>query len=137
MNSCTPHRVSDNDGTTANSDALREQSVRWTWRLCLRWSIVLSIAALGVAIIAVLGFFLLIAIPVAYVFDVPLARYAFHIPFLIVPAVWTVGMVRCYRQIPSVSLMLALFISGIAFYAGMPAILFVIVIISVGGWNVR
>ena len=112
------------------------QQVTWTWWLWLRWSVLLGILALALAIVGAVGFFLF-GMLVVVVVGVPLGSFAFSIPFLVFPIVWMLGMVSCYRRHPSGSLMVALGMSGAALYLAMPVILFMATIGAVGGWNVR
>lgn len=112
------------------------QQVTWTWWLWARWSVLLGILALALAIVGGVGFFLFSMLVVLLV-NVPLGGFAFLVPFLVFPIVWTLGMVLCYRRHPSGSLMVALGMSGAALYLAMPVILFMATIMAVGGWNVR
>ncbi len=126
--------VSNPHGSPARDADLGARTSRWTWWLYLRWSLLLAAASLGMAIAAAVGFVFLVVVPMAYLFEVRLVRYAFQVPMLVVPVVWTLGMVRCYRRQPSATLMLALAATGVVLYVVMPIAMLWIVLSAGGGW---
>lgn len=119
------------------SSDIHDSSREWSWSLFARWSLSLCLITLLSSILAGVGFFYLIVVPIGYFFDVSLARLAFLLPCLVAPGVWGLGMIRFHRRYPSKRLIISLGVVGIMLYASMPVILYVVVLLSSGGWSIR
>ncbi len=83
------------------------------------------------------GFFVVVAIPLAVTLDVATGMLGFWVPFLAFPIIWVLGMIRCYRRHPSLKLMTALTLAGVLAFAILPIAVFLVVFVASGGWSVK
>lgn len=82
-------------------------------------------------------FFVVIAIPVAVTLDVAMGAFAFWIPFFVIPVIWVMGMIRCYRRHPSMKLMAALAAAGMLVYTLVPIAIIFVVLATIGDWSAK
>jgi hypothetical protein len=109
----------------------------WSWWLFIRWALLIcAVAMIGSGLVAV-GFFVVVAIPLAVTLDVAIGAFAFRIPFLAFPVIWVLGMIRCYRRHPSSKLMAALALAGALVFTLLPIAIFFVVLAASGGWSVK
>lgn len=108
-----------------------------SWWLFIRWAMLICAVTMIGSVLVAVGFFVVVAIPLAVTLDVAIGAFAFRIPFLAFPVIWVLGMIRCYRRHPSLKLMAALAAAGTLVFTLLPIAIFFVVLAGSGGWSVK
>lgn len=113
------------------ADSARQEA-NWLVRVVSMWSLgllITSVIGSVVVIVALLMINLLLPRPV-------LTRIAFSTPPFVLMLVWIFGTIKAYRKYQSKKVAGFIAIVGMFFFFLFPILMFLIVILIVGGWNV-
>lgn len=99
-------------------------SQRPRWSLVVGWCLgLIGMTILGI-VIAFFGAFLL-----SYLLGMPLARYGFQAPVIIVPLVWMLGIVAAWLKHRSIALAAWLAVAGVVVYVVTPVTFYLVVMV--------
>lgn len=84
---------------------------------------------------------IIVACTVVFCFGVVIGRsiagIAFNVPFIVYPVTWAWGVISVWRKHRSLKIAVTLTIIGVCGFALLPVLLYVVVILVVGGWQVK